>query len=268
MAEIETSSSETSKNWAGQLDAVRSQALCHVLLADDHAMILDMLQMLLPPEFTVIGSVRDGAELVEAACTMQPDIALIDIHLPGMGGLEAGQRIHARAPRVKLVFMTMDRDADLAASAFAAGASGYVLKAFPTVELLHALRVVARGGLYFAASMAGVKAMCPPYGNAQSDGYSNNRAHNVKARLSQREQEVIQLLVQGLPMKEVARRLGISPRTVAFHKYHSMATLRLRRNSDLVRFAIEHGMLNQEALKQSEAPVLSGTPRGMSVQTD
>lgn len=210
---------------------------CRVLIADDHLMLVDLLRDFLAPHFVIVDSVRDGRALVEVACALQPEIALIDIYLPLLGGIEAGQQIRARYPSIKLVFMAMGNGADLAARAFGAGAAGYLLKTCPAAEVLHALQVVAGGGRYVARGLNGEAIANLPETEAQ----------NATWGLSRREHEVIQLLVRGLPMKEVGRRLGISPRTVAFHKYRGMAALKLRRNADLVTFAIEHGLLGDRA---------------------
>lgn len=206
-----------------------------VIIADDHVLLLDSLVPLIGDEFDVIACVGDGEALVEAAVAHEPDLALIDIGMPIMGGLEAGSAIHRLRPAIKLVFMTMDQGTDLAVRAFTLGASGYILKTCPASELLRALQIAVSGGTYLTEAVAGGRV---PDLLAAGVG--------PVSRLSSREFAVLQLAVTGASMKEIARQLGISPRTVAFHKYRGMAALGLRRHSELVEFALKHGMLRTQ----------------------
>lgn len=205
-----------------------------VVIADDHTLLLDTLVPLIAAEFEVIGTVNNGEALIEAALALDPDLALVDIGMPVMGGLEAGREIHRQRPAIRLVYMTMDEGLDPAVQAFELGAAGYVLKTCAASELLRALHIIAAGGTYLTESVAGGRV---PDLLAAGAGPTS--------RLSPREYAVLQLAVTGAPMKEIARQLGIAPRTVAFHKYRGMAALGLRRNSDLVEFALEHGMLRR-----------------------
>jgi DNA-binding NarL/FixJ family response regulator len=207
---------------------------CRVLLADDHEILLDMLRNLLEPEFAVIGAVTDGIALLQAAEHLQPDIALIDVIMPGLSGLEAGWQLRARLPAIKLVYLTMEANEAVAAEAFAIGASAVLWKVCSAIELEKAMHIVAAGGRYLAP------------GIDQADIDALRQAHLEKpiAKLSPRELEVVRLLVTGLSMKSVARRLGITPRTVAFHKYHAMGALGLHGNSELIKFAIHHRLLS------------------------
>jgi len=207
-----------------------------ILLADDHEIVVDMLRGLLEPEFEVIGQANDGDTLLKVAERLQPDIALIDVVMPGLNGLEAGRELHARVPALKLVFLTMETDPSLAAAVFATGASAYLSKSCSAAELQRAIRIVADGGRYLSADIAAgdVEKLLGAY------------QENPVVRLSSRELEVLQLLVAGLPMKSVARRLGITPRTVAFHKYRAMEALGLKSNAELVDFALRHGLLGSK----------------------
>ncbi len=207
-----------------------------VVIADDHVLLRDTLVPLIEEEFEVVGCVGDGAALVEAAVALEPDLALIDIGMPIMGGLEAGRELHRLRPAIRLVYMTSDESLDVAAEAFELGASGYLLKTGPASELIGALRIIAAGGTYLTEAVAGGRV---PDLLAADAGPTT--------RLSPREYAVLQLAVTGAPMKEIARQLGISPRTVAFHKYRGMAALGLHRQSELVEFALAHGMLRTRA---------------------
>lgn len=206
---------------------------CRVLLADDHEMLLDMLRNLLEPEFEVVGTATDGVALVAIAQRLRPDIAVIDVVMPVLSGLDAGRQLSVCAPTVKLVYLTMEADETLAAEAFASGASAYLLKASSTVELQQAMRMVANGGRYLTPAIA----------NGDLDALCEVHPANPLTRLSPREVEVLKLLVSGRPMKSVARQLGITARTVAFHKYRAMAQLGLQGNTELIEFSIRHGLL-------------------------
>jgi DNA-binding NarL/FixJ family response regulator len=207
-----------------------------VLLADDHLLVLDMIEDMITPEFTVIGIATDGSSLLAALHHQKPDIILADITMPIMNGLDAGKVIKEQWPGIKLIYVTADPDPALAAEAFSVGAEGYLLKHCPALELLRALRIVRDGGSYLTRLIAD--------GDMDSLRRLGPRS---EPRLSAREIEVVALLVRGLPMKEVARRLGITPRTVAFHKYNAMSALGLQGNADLLRYAVQIGLLSQIA---------------------
>lgn len=207
-----------------------------ILLADDHEILLELLRGLLEPEFEVIGQANNGRALLQAAERLQPDIALIDVVMPGLNGLEAGRELRTKVPGLKVIYLTMESDPCAAAEALSAGASAYLSKSCSATELLQAVRIVAGGGRYLSADI--------PAGDVEKLMLAANTGSVT--RLSNRELEVLQLLVAGLPMKSVARRLGITPRTVAFHKYRAMEALGLKGNAALVDFAIRHGWLRSQ----------------------
>lgn len=219
-----------------------------ILIGDDHEILLDMLRNLLQQEFTVLGAARNGSQLVDLAAELRPEIVIADIHMPGCNGIEAGRRILAADPAVRLVFLTMEHDAGLAGEAFTIGASAYLLKAASATEFLDAIRTVATGGRYLAGSIA----------NGDVDRLLAMRRNEPLAQISVREREVLTLLVSGLPMKAVARKLGITARTVAFHKYKAMETLGLKDNAQLMEFALRHGLL---ASGQAPQPAADGSSR-------
>jgi DNA-binding NarL/FixJ family response regulator len=206
-----------------------------VLLADDHQMLADALRGVIEPRCEVVGSVADGRALLEAAVRLQPDIVVLDIAMPRLNGFDAGRKLKHTLPNVKLVFMTMHDDPYLVGEAFRAGASAFLLKEAAASELVVAIEQVLKGGSYVTPSASeGLKTI--------SLRDPKNREHAPEPTTRQRE--VIQLLAEGRSMKEVASELKITRRTVAGHKYAVMELLHLKTNSDLVQYAIEHGIIS------------------------
>jgi DNA-binding NarL/FixJ family response regulator len=199
-----------------------------VLLADDHALLLGAFEKLLEEECTVVGQVSDGREVVAAAESLKPDIVILDIAMPGLNGLEAGRQIKQRMRSVKLMFLTMNEDADLAAEAFRIGASAYLLKRSAASELLTAIREVMLGRSYITPLM--------PEDLVQSRHQAGE--HSMQSDLTPRQREVLQLLAEGRSMKEVASVLNLTPRTVAFHKYRMMEQLKVKSTAELVQYAV------------------------------
>jgi len=204
-----------------------------ILLADDHPLILAALAGLLTPEFNVIGAVGDGAALVAEAQRVRPEIIVSDVNMPHMGGLEAARRLRDLIPATRVVFLTINEDPRLAAEAFRLGAFGWVLKTASALELTAAIRAALRAQRYLSPRIAGGRVEDLPV---------SIRAQVEADRLTPREREVLILLARGRAMKEVAAEMGITPRTVAFHKYRMMDTLGIRSSAELVRFAVEHGI--------------------------
>ena len=206
---------------------------CRVLLADDHQLVLDMLRNLLEPEFDVVGEATDSSTLLRLACELKPDIVIVDMVMPGVGGLDAGKALLSAGNRPKLVYLTQETDPAVAVQAFHAGASAYVSKASPAAEVLRVIRRVAVGERYLSPTIVG--------GNIETL-FAGHLADPLSC-LSRRELEVLKLVVSGMPMKAVARGLGITARTVAFHKYRAMEQLGLRSNPELIDFAVRHRLL-------------------------
>lgn len=205
-----------------------------ILLADDHTMICDGLRKLLEPEYEVIGCVGDGRALVKAALDLKPDLALVDVGMPLLNGLDAGRELRKLMPRIKLIFLTMNPDADVANEALRIGALGYLLKNSPGEELLRAVHDAARGSSFVTPQISHAIEQ-----NFIRDPGSLNRPRH----LSDRQREVLQMLAEGRSMKEIAFVLEISHRTVRFHKYRIMEELGITTNSELVRYAIRHAMI-------------------------
>jgi DNA-binding NarL/FixJ family response regulator len=199
-----------------------------VLLADDHALLLGAFEKLLAGECDVVGQVSDGRALVTAADNLKPDLIVLDISMPLLNGLEAGRQIKQKSPGVKLVFLTMNEDADLAAEAMRSGASAYLLKRSAASELLTAIREVMQGRSYITPLVTeGV------VGSLQ-------QVDQQAQQLTPRQREVLQLLAEGHSMKEVGNLLNLTPRTVAFHKYRMMEQLKVKSSAELIQYAVKH----------------------------
>jgi len=199
-----------------------------IVLADDHTLITDAVKNLLEPEFEVVGTAANGEELIATVNSLAPDIVVLDINMPRINGLNACLHIRKSQPKVKVIFLTMNQDAETAGEAFRSGANGYVLKTSAASELKAAIREVVRGGYFATPSL--------------TEGMVGSFVQNFKRMrpahcLTLRQKEVLQLLVEGHSMKQVANVLDITPRTVAFHKYSMMEQLNIGSSAELVSFA-------------------------------
>jgi len=205
-----------------------------VILADDHKMILDALKKLLEPEFDVVGTFGDGHALVEGAPALKPNVIVLDVGMPNLNGLSAGQRLRQSLPNTKLIYLTMNQDADVAAEAFRLGAKGFLLKSSAGSELIEAIRIAVRGGSYVTPLMT-----------EDVLGSFVHHFKNLKStnHLTLRQKEVLQLLAEGRSMKEAAYILNVSPRTVAFHKYTMMEHLQIKTSAELVQYAMNNQLL-------------------------
>jgi DNA-binding NarL/FixJ family response regulator len=203
-----------------------------ILLVDDHIVLVEALRTLLEPDFNIVGTAADGRTMVEMALELKPDVVLLDLSLPVLNGLEAAQQLKKKSPEIAIVFLTMNEDRELAAEAMRIGAAGYVLKKSAASELRQAIRLALKGSTFVTASVD------------PSRWPKDNAAHAESYRgLTARQREVLQLLAEGLSMKEVGRSLGLTARTVAFHKYRIMESLGLQNSSQLVKYAIRHHII-------------------------
>lgn len=216
-----------------------------ILIADDHQLLADACKSLLEPEFQVVGIVADGRCLMTAAAELKPDIIILDIYMPHLNGLDAGEQIHHKMPSVKLVFLTMTMEADVAAEAFRRGASAYVLKQSAGDELLLAIRKVNQGASYLSPLIA-----------KETVEFLLNQGNPLKVekRITKRQSEILQLLAEGKSMKEVANVIDIKPGTVAFHKYRMMETLNVKTNAELLEYAIKRHMTPSTGTALSYGP--------------
>ena len=206
-----------------------------VLIADDHTLVADLCKKLLETEFDVVGTVSNGRALVRAAAELQPDVVVVDIAMPTLNGLDASQRVKAILPSVKVVFLTMNSDAELVAEAFRRGASGYLLKTCAAAEMVTAVRDVLCGRLYVPRALA-----------KDTIRYLRRNVKKMvgeEEKLTDRQREVLQLLAEGKVMKEIGTVLNMTTRTVAFHKYRIMEVLGARSNAELVRYAVRNHMV-------------------------
>jgi len=205
-----------------------------IVLADDHRLMLDALKNLLEPEFEVVGTFTDGQALVEGAPELCPHVIVLDVRMPLMNGLIAGERLKKAMPLVKLIYVTMNHDPEMAGEAFRLGASAYLLKNSAASELLRAIREVVRGGFYVTPLMT--KGMAGSF-------VLNFKRMKSKTPLTIRQKEVLQLLAEGRSMKEAAFKLKLSPRTVAYHKYTMMEHLHIRSSAELIEFAMKSSLV-------------------------
>jgi len=207
-----------------------------LLLADDHDIVIEGLRRVLDhPNLEIVGIVNNGRSLLRAAKQFQPDIIIADVTMPLLNGIDAARHIRKSSPDVKIIFLTMHPDVTFATAALTAGGSGYVLKTSAGEELLTAIREVAKGRTWVTKSIA----------EAVKYGLSSrsNTWRSPVDKLTSRQREVLQLLAEGLQVKEIATRLDVSPRTVEFHKYRIMDELGLHTVAELGRYAARHGIV-------------------------
>lgn len=206
-----------------------------VLLADDHRLVAEALKALLAEEFDLVGVVEDGRAMVEAARTLRPDVIVADITMPHLNGIHALVELKRDNPDVRVVFLTMHRDATYARRALDAGASGFVLKHSAPAELTLAVQAALQGRAFITPVLAGEV--------LDSIKRHPARAADPVASLTLRQREILQLVAEGRSAKEIGTALDISARTVEFHKYRMMESLGVKSNAELVHFAIKHGLV-------------------------
>jgi DNA-binding NarL/FixJ family response regulator len=205
-----------------------------ILIAEDHNLVAELFRQLLADDFDVVGVVGDGHALVRAAVELKPDLIVIDVWMPLLNGLDAGRQVKKLLPRVKLIYMTLTSDADVAAEAFEIGASGYLLKTCAAAEMVLAVHEVLRGKTYLSRAMS--------RHTIDALRWEHKKLIDVK-RLSHRQREVLQLLAEGRVMKEVCFILNMSQQTANYHKYQIMKKLGATSTAELVRYAIRNHMV-------------------------
>jgi two-component system response regulator NreC len=215
-----------------------------IVICDDHAVLRGGLRALLAaePGLEVVGEAGDGAEGVERVLALRPQVALLDITMPGMNGIDAARAIHRLAPEVKVLMLTMHDDPEYLFRALEAGAAGYVLKRAADVDLIEAIRQVMLGEAFLAPAAA--QTLVADYLARRDRG---DLPITVET-LTPREEEVLRLLAEGFTNQEIADRLFLSVKTVETHRAHILGKLGLRKRAELVRYARTHGLLGVPAL--------------------
>lgn len=203
-----------------------------ILLADDCALLLEAFKNLLEPEFEVVGTATDGWSLLRKAEELKPDLIVLDISMPLLNGLDAGRKLKGSLPGVKLIYLTVNHELDFVTEALHLGALGYVLKSSSAAELREAIRRGLRGRLYVTPLVARMD------GSILPQDVRRDRTHRKNiVGLTSRKREVLQLLAEGLSMKEAAHILKITERTIAFHKYSIMRDFNIHSNAELFKLA-------------------------------
>lgn len=207
-----------------------------VALADDHPIVLAGVKALLQevPEIEIVGEATNGAEALEAIQTSQPDVAVVDISMAEINGLELARRLTGACPGVKLLALTVHEDRAYIQPMLQAGARGYLLKRSAAEDLLRAIRAVAAGGVYLDPAIAD-KALPEPQHNAGEKSPSEE--------LSAREAEVLRLVAHGFSNKEIANKLDVSVKTIETYKARASEKLGLRTRAEIVRYGAAHGWL-------------------------
>ena len=202
-----------------------------ILIADDHTILAEGLVSMLKDQFDVVGTVADGNLLIEAAERLRPDVIIADINMPTTNGLEALTRLKKRGVASKFIILTMQSEADIAARAMRAGASGFLLKYSAGEELVGAIQEVLHGRVYLSPAVT-----------RDVIDTLNHPAGGPRIELTPRQIDVLRLIVEGRRMKEIASILDLSTRTVETHKYEMMRTLGVQSTAELVRYALQNGL--------------------------
>jgi DNA-binding NarL/FixJ family response regulator len=204
-----------------------------ILLADDHALMLEGIRSVLEPHHEIVGTATDGRALVDAVLRLHPDLIILDVTMPLLNGIDAAARIKNALPAVKLLFVTMHANPAYLEAALSAGATGYVLKSAAREELLDAIEAVLSGRIYVTPSLSGERL----------EQFEDPSQAAAVLRLSAREREVLQLIAEGRAAKEMAHVLNISVKTVEFHRDNIKKKLGLRTTAELTKHAIEQGLI-------------------------
>jgi len=212
-----------------------------VVLADDHAILREGVKALLTAsgDIEVVGEAADGREAVDRCRALDPDIAVLDIAMPGLGGIEATLELRRELPRVRILILTQYDDREYIRRLLKAGVSGYVLKKSAGASLVDAIRAVSHGGLVLDPGVAreAMEQYSTPAAGPEADPYET---------LTDREKQVLKLVAEGASNKEVADVLGISVKTAMSHRERVMEKLGLHNRTDLVRFALKQGVIRVE----------------------
>lgn len=204
-----------------------------VVLADDHTLVLEAFSALLADQVNVVGTAEDGRQLIKVVRETKPEVVVTDINMPGLNGLDACARLSKNHADLRIIVLTVSEEPERVAQALRAGAHGYLLKRSAASELVDAIEAVAGGTIYVTPQVKG----------REAEKLMAANCTDTLEQLTIRQREVLQLLAEGRNMREAARILNVTPRTVAFHKYRLMKTLGIDSNADLVRYAYESGLV-------------------------
>jgi len=201
-------------------------------MADDHPLILEGFRSLLEPQGELVGTARDGRSLVETVLRLRPEVVVLDITMPQLNGIEAARQIKKALPNTRILFLTMHSNPRYLQEALAAGASGYLLKTSAAEELATAVKQIMTGKTYITAGLGN--------GNV---GIRPRTVSHSQSGLTARQREILQLVAEGQTAKQIGEILNVSVQTVAFHKYNIMSRLRLRTTAELIKYAIQEGLV-------------------------
>jgi DNA-binding NarL/FixJ family response regulator len=215
------------------MERVGDRSRPQLLIADDHAIFAEALRVLLEKTYLVVGIVADGRALVSEATRLKPDVVVVDVGMPLLNGLDAARRLRELAPNIKVVFLTMADDPNLAAAALELRRVGFVLKHSASRELLTAIELVLRNESYVTPRL-----------RAEDWVVRQTRVQQFSKALTERQRDVVQLFAEGCSIKQIAGHLTLSEKTVEFHKHHIMQSFNLKSNADLVLFALQQGLIS------------------------
>ena|SRR3974390_314482 len=207
-----------------------------LLIADDHRVFLETLKWFLEKNYVVAGTVTDGRSLVTEAIRLRPDVIIVDVGMPLLNGLDAARRVREHLPNVRLVFLTMQEDANLAAAAMELGHAGFVIKHSAASELMTAIDRVWQGKSYISPKL-----------RAEDWVERQARVKRFSRPLTPRQRDIVQLFAEGHGLKQIAARLNVSLKTVEFHKHHIMTEFNVTSNAGLVLFAIKKGLISVDS---------------------
>jgi DNA-binding NarL/FixJ family response regulator len=205
-----------------------------IVLTDDHTLVAEGFAKLLQPEFQVVGYFADGRSLLENVVELRPDVVILDLGMPLLNGIDAGQRLKELLPSVRIIVVTVCEDAEVASSILRHWASGFLLKKSASAELIKAIREVLQGKSYVTTCLT----------QRLIEKFIRNPAPTQARHLTSRQREVLQLIAEGGTLKEIAGELNLAPRTVAYHKYRIMQEFGLKTNSDLILLAIQEHVIS------------------------
>jgi two-component system, NarL family, response regulator NreC len=224
-----------------------------VLLCDDHTLFREGIKAILRdvPSIDIVGEAEDGRDAVSKAQQLRPDVILMDISMPNLNGFDATAQILGANPKIRILILTMYEEEEVITRCLTAGASGYVLKDAPRADLIHAIDTVKRGGQYL--SSRALKKVVKQHVRGERTVATDYE------RLSTREREVIKLLADGLTLKEVATRLGLSVKTVDNHKTNMMRKLDLHDRAEVIKYAIQRKLIRISSVREETTITPNGS---------